>query len=51
MLFKKFGVGGCVCVGGGGGGWGAELFPCPYPLKVQARPSRVSEQEEKEICI
>ena len=25
-------------VGGGGGGGGTELFPCPNPLKVQARP-------------
>ena len=25
---------------GGGGGGGAELFMCPYPLKVQARLSR-----------
>ena len=24
----------------GGGGEGAELFTCPYPLKVQARPPR-----------
>ena len=30
----------CVCVGGGGGGGSAELFTCPYPLKVQARPPR-----------
>ena len=22
------------------GGWGAELFTCPYPLKVQGCPSR-----------
>ena len=28
-----------VCVCGGGGG-GAELFPCPYQPKVQARPPR-----------
>ena len=26
--------------GGGGGGRGAELFKCPYPPKVQARPPR-----------
>ena len=25
-----------LCSGGGGG----ELFTCPYPLKVQARPPR-----------
>ena len=24
----------------GGGGGGAELFPCPYPPKIQARPPR-----------
>ena len=27
-----------LCSGGGGGG--GELFTCPYPLKVQARPPR-----------
>ena len=26
------------CGGDGGGGGGTELFPCPYPPKVQARP-------------
>ena len=26
--------------GGGGGGGGAELFTCPHPLKVPARPPR-----------
>ena len=24
----------------GGGGGGSELFTCPYPVKVQARPPR-----------
>ena len=53
----KFSIGRCVC---GGGGGRAELFTCPYPLKVQARPlrdqrlatqSRVSWREEKEGAI
>ena len=30
----------CYKIGGGGGGEGAELFPCPYPPKVRARPPR-----------
>ena len=28
----------CVCVCGGGGG--VDLFTCPYPLKIRARPPR-----------
>ena len=27
-----------------GGGGGAQLFTCPYPLKVQARPPRDQRQ-------
>ena len=42
MLFFEW-CGFCVCGGGGGVGGGVgvdggELFTCPYPLKVQARP-------------
>ena len=40
----------CVCVGGGVG-VRAELFTCPYPLKVQARQYRVLGREGRKGVI